>query len=58
MASYQIPLLGKFGLNWHGCCEGLEHRIKPVLRSIPRLHRVSVAPSADQGMLADALADK
>lgn len=55
---YQIPLLDKFGLNCYGCCEGLEHRIKPVLRYIPRLRRVSVAPSANQEVLADALAGK
>lgn len=55
---YQIPLLDKFGLNCYGCCEGLEHRIGPILRSVPRLRRVSVAPSANQEKMAEALAGR
>ncbi len=55
---YQIPLLEKFGLNCYGCCEGLEHRIKPILQSVPRLRRVSVAPNANQEMMAQALQGK
>jgi hypothetical protein len=53
---YQIPLLEKFGLNYYGCCEGLEHRIDSVLNYIPRLRRVSVAPNAKQEILAEKLA--
>jgi len=55
---YQIPLLEKFGLNCYGCCEGLEHRIKPILANVPRLRRVSVAPNANQEIMAAALAGK
>ncbi len=55
---YQLPLLEKFGLNCYGCCEGLEHRIDPVLAKIPRLRRLSVAPSANQEVLAERLAGK
>lgn len=55
---YQVPLLEKFGLNCYGCCEGLEHRIDIVLRNVPRLRRVSVAPSANQEILAETLAGR
>lgn len=52
---YQTPLMEQFGLNYYGCCEPLEHRIGSVMRSIPRLRRVSVAPQANQRALAEAL---
>ncbi len=55
---YQIPLLEKFGLNYYGCCEPLEQRIDLVLKSVPRLRRVSVAPKANQEALAERLAGK
>jgi hypothetical protein len=55
---YQVPLLEKFGLNCYGCCEGLETRIDAVLRNVPRLRRVSVAPTANQEVLAGTLAGK
>lgn len=52
---YQVPLLDRFGLNCYGCCEGLEHRIEKVIAHVPRLRRVSVAPSANQEVLASRL---
>lgn len=52
---YQLPLLERFGLNCYGCCEQLENRIQHVLRHVPRLRRVSVAPKANQEALAAAL---
>jgi len=55
---YQVPLLEKFGLNCYGCCEGLEHRIDGILKNVPRLRRVAVAPSANQDILASKLAGK
>jgi hypothetical protein len=55
---YQVPLLEKFGLNCYGCCEGLEGRIGAVLDNIPRLRRISVAPSANQEVLAQKLAGR
>ncbi len=55
---YQQPLLDRFGLNCYGCCEGLEHRIDVVMRDVPRLRRVSVAPKADQATLASKLAGR
>lgn len=53
---YQVPLLEKYGLNYYGCCEGLESRIDLVLEQVPRLRAVSVAPKADQRKLAEKLA--
>jgi len=53
---YQVPVLEKFGLNYYGCCEGLEHRLDRVLKRVPRLRRVSVAPKADQQAIAHQLA--
>ncbi len=53
---YQKPLMDRFGLNYYGCCEGLEHRIDSVIRDIPRLRAVSVAPKANQRVLAEKLA--
>ncbi len=52
---YQVPLLSRFGLNYYGCCEQLEHRIDLVLERIPRMRRVSVAPLANQRVLAEKL---
>ncbi len=37
--------LERFGLNYYGCCEPLHHKI-PVLRTIPRLRKVSISPKA------------
>ncbi|MEI6491960.1 MAG: hypothetical protein WCO94_05370 [Verrucomicrobiota bacterium] len=54
---YQVPIMERFGLNSYGCCEGLEHRIDAVTSQIPRLRRVSVAPTANQEILADKLAE-
>jgi hypothetical protein len=55
---YQLPLLESFALNCYGCCEGLERRIDLVLRHVPRLRRISVAPMADQAAMAAALGGK
>lgn len=55
---YQVPLLSKFGLNCYGCCEGVHLRIDALLKQVPRLRRVSVAPWADQKIMAEKLAGK
>jgi len=55
---YQAPLLARFGLNCYGCCEGLEHRIDLLLKNMPNLRRVSVAPNANQEKMAEALNGK
>lgn len=53
---YQVPLLAKFGLTYYGCCEQLETRLSHVLKQIPNLRRVSVAPKANQETIAGLLA--
>ncbi|MCY3019915.1 MAG: hypothetical protein NTW87_12910 [Planctomycetota bacterium] len=55
---YQVPLLKKFGLNCYGCCEGVHLRIDGLFRHVPRLRRVSVAPWADQAVMAAKLDGK
>ncbi|HEY3321941.1 MAG TPA: hypothetical protein VGP72_15850 [Planctomycetota bacterium] len=55
---YQLPLLEKFGLNCYGCCEAVHTRIDLLLKYVPRLRRVSVAPWADQAIMADKLAGR
>jgi hypothetical protein len=52
---YQVPLMEKFGLNYYGCCEGLEQRFDLVAKHIPRLRSVSVAPKADQRAMAEKM---
>lgn len=55
---YQAPLLEKFGLNCYGCCEGVHLRMDAILKCVPRLRRVSVAPWADQRIMAEKLAGR
>ncbi|HEY9593325.1 MAG TPA: hypothetical protein VHE79_02550 [Spirochaetia bacterium] len=54
---YQLPLQERFGLNCYGCCEPLQKRWH-LLKTIPRLRRVSVSPWADQAAMAEALEDR
>ncbi|HHX36495.1 MAG TPA: hypothetical protein GX717_00765, partial [Clostridiaceae bacterium] len=54
---YQIRLAERFGLNYYGCCEGLDKRLDDVLR-IPRLRRVSVSMWADHVSMSERLGDK
>lgn len=51
---YQMPILGRFGLNCYGCCEPLDKRWD-VVKRIPRLRRVSVSAWADAEAMAEAL---
>ena len=51
---YQIRLAERFGLNYYGCCEGLDNRWKYV-KQIPRLRRVSVSQWADIYKMSDIL---
>jgi hypothetical protein len=51
---YQNSILERFGLNIYGCCESLEHRWE-VIRSIPRLRRVTVSPWSDPNNMAEIL---
>ncbi|HSV73919.1 MAG TPA: hypothetical protein VLH79_09185 [Chthonomonadales bacterium] len=43
---YERRLLEPFGLNGYGCCEDLTRKLDDVLE-LPRLRRVSIAPTAD-----------
>jgi hypothetical protein len=46
MVKYQLPIMERFGLVHYGCCENLSDKVE-VLRRIPNLRRIAVAPSAD-----------
>jgi len=56
MLQYQIPIMAPFGLAAYGCCEDLTHKI-PLLRHIPNLRRVAVAPAADVRRCAEQIGD-
>jgi hypothetical protein len=55
--SYQVRLLERFGLNCYGCCEPLDTRWD-VVKEIPGLRRVSVAPWSDLADMAEKLGDR
>ncbi len=46
MLQYQLPIVSKYGLVSYGCCENLTRKIS-MLRQIPNLRMIAVAPSAD-----------
>jgi hypothetical protein len=54
---YQLPILERFGLNCYGCCEPLDKRWH-IVKTAPRLRRVSVSPWADIRDMADKLEDR
>ncbi|MBI2914717.1 MAG: hypothetical protein HYY08_02215 [Firmicutes bacterium] len=54
---YQLPLLGKFGLNGYGCCEPVHHWLDAILRT-PNLRRISVSPWADLKVCSQAFGDR
>jgi hypothetical protein len=43
---YERRWLERFGLNYYGCCEPLHLKLG-LLRSVPRLRKVSMSPLAD-----------
>ncbi|MBD3182797.1 hypothetical protein GF312_10930 [Candidatus Poribacteria bacterium] len=51
---YQMPMMRKFGLIAYGCCEDLTQKID-MLRQIPNLRRIAVAPSADVWKCAEQI---
>jgi len=51
---YEKPLLEPFALNGYGCCEDLTRKLDRVL-TIPRIRRISIAPSADVDRCAPQL---
>ncbi len=52
---YQTELASRFGLNYYGCCEGLDRRWEYVKAAIPRLRRVSVSQWADSTRMSEVL---
>lgn len=51
---YQLPILKEFGLVAYGCCEDLTQKID-MLRQIPNLRRIAVAPFADAARCAERI---
>ncbi len=51
---YQLPILAAFGLAAYGCCEDLTRKIG-MLRQIPNLRRIAVAPAADVARCAEQI---
>ena len=51
---YQMKLAERFGLNYYGCCEGLDRRWDYV-KNLPRLRRVSVSKWADIPKMSELL---
>lgn len=51
---YQLPILKHFGLVAYGCCEDLTRKID-MLRQIPNLCRIAVAPAANVARCAEQI---
>jgi hypothetical protein len=56
MLRYQLPILSRFALTSYGCCENLTRKIE-MLRAIPNLRLISVAPTADVARCAEQIKD-
>ena len=56
MFQYQLPIMEKFGLVAYGCCEDLTQKID-VLRQLPNLRRIGVAPVADVAKCAEQIGE-
>ncbi len=56
MLQYQIPIMAPFGLAAYGCCEDLTNKIA-LLRRIPNLRRIAVAPAANVQRCAEQIGD-
>jgi hypothetical protein len=54
LLQYQLPILRKFGLVAYGCCEDLTRKID-ILRQIPNLRRIAVAPAANVARCAEQI---
>jgi hypothetical protein len=54
MLQYQLPIIAKYGLSAYGCCEDLTRKIG-ILRQIPNLRRIAVAPTADLAKCAEQI---
>ena len=51
---YQRPIMEQFGLVSYGCCEDLTAKID-MLRQIPNLRRIAVAPAANVARCAEQI---
>jgi len=51
---YEKRVLELFGLNCYGCCEPLHHKLD-IVKTIPRLRRVSISPWADVDVSAESM---
>jgi len=54
MLQYQLPIMERFGLISYGCCEDLTKKID-IVRQIPNLRRIAVAPVADVRRCAEQI---
>ncbi len=54
LLQYQLLSMRKFGLVAYGCCEDLGNKID-MLRQIPNLRRIAVAPAADVRTCAEQI---
>lgn len=54
MLRYQLPIAERFGLVAYGCCEDLSEKID-ILRKIPNLRRIAVAPRANVRRCAEQI---
>ena len=54
LLQYQLPILKHFGLIAYGCCEDLTPKID-MLRQIPNLRRIAIAPAADVAKCAEQI---
>ncbi|UCH34521.1 MAG: hypothetical protein JSV65_18685 [Armatimonadota bacterium] len=54
MLQYQRPIIERFGLVAYGCCEDLTEKIS-ILRQIPNLRRIAVAPRANVRRCAERI---
>lgn len=51
---YQLPIVEKYGLVAYGCCEDLTRKVG-ILRAIPNLRRIAVAPVANVARCAEQI---
>ena len=56
LLQYQLPVMDQYGLVAYGCCEDLTEKID-MLRRIPNLRRIAVAPVADVGRCAEQIGE-
>ena len=54
LLQYQLPIMSQFGLVAYGCCEDLTEKID-MLRQVPNLRRIAVAPAADVPRCAEQI---